>query len=95
MIDIAGILPTICSQIMLSGYMVDKWVTTIVTYIARAVLGILRIHDSIKSYIRSNTTRVREGAAVHTQLIGDSPSVRVTPARPFTHVGVDYNSGPL
>lgn len=55
---------------------------------------VLRARESIKSCIKACIACVRERALVPTQLMGDLPSVRVTPARPFTHVGVDY-AGPL
>lgn len=48
----------------------------------------------IKQIIYKCVKCIRYKAQVQQQLMGNLPSVRVTPARPFQHCGVDY-AGPL
>ncbi|XP_076660747.1 uncharacterized protein LOC143364135 [Halictus rubicundus] len=48
----------------------------------------------VKGCISHCITCLRWRAATATQLMGDLPSHRVTPSRPFTHTGVDY-AGPF
>jgi len=48
----------------------------------------------VKAVLHRCTTCVRRRAATPQQLMGDLPSRRVTPARPFLNTGVDY-AGPL
>jgi len=48
----------------------------------------------VKAVLHRCTTCVRWRAATSQQLMGDLPSRRVTPARPFLNTGVDY-AGPL
>ena len=48
----------------------------------------------IKAILHRCVTCIRWRATTGQQLMGDLPAARVTPARPFLHVGVDY-AGPL
>ena len=55
---------------------------------------ILQGRQRVKALIHRCVTCTRWRATPGRQLMGDLPSSRVTPARPFLHVGVDY-AGPL
>lgn len=56
---------------------------------------ILRTRNLVKSIIHACIPCVRERASIPTQLMGDLPSVRVSPPpRAFAHSGVDY-AGPI
>ena len=48
----------------------------------------------VRSYIHKCVTCVRQHGATATQKMGELPSVRTRPARPFCHSGVDY-AGPF
>lgn len=48
----------------------------------------------IKSTIHKCVICFRQNTQTSTQLMGDLPASRITPSRPFSHVGVDY-AGPL
>ncbi|CAK1577880.1 unnamed protein product [Parnassius mnemosyne] len=48
----------------------------------------------VKQHIHKCVTCVKNSATTHNQLMGDLPSVRCTPARPFLNSGVDY-AGPI
>lgn len=55
---------------------------------------ILRAKDVIKKYVHQCLICAKESAKSRIQIMGDLPSVRVTPARPFLNSGVDF-SGPF
>ena len=55
---------------------------------------ILQGRQRVKVIIHRCTTCIRWRFTTGQQLMGDLPAARVTPARPFLHVGVDY-AGPL
>lgn len=48
----------------------------------------------VKTFVRKCVTCKRYSRAAQTQLMGQLPSSRVTPARPFCHSGVDF-AGPI
>lgn len=76
---------------------VEWWSTINAENTARAILGYTcaLFSQSLQSHsIYARIRCVRERAAVPSQLMGDLPAVRVTPARPFSHTGIDY-AGPL
>lgn len=60
----------------------------------RSVYWILGARSLVQQYVRKCVTCARQRASVRNQLMGDLPSVRCTPARPFLHSGVDY-AGPI
>ena len=55
---------------------------------------ILQGRQRVKALIHRCPTCIRWRATTGQQLMGDLPAPRVTPARPFQHVGVDY-AGPV
>ncbi|CAK1595738.1 unnamed protein product [Parnassius mnemosyne] len=55
---------------------------------------IIRAKNAIKFYIRNCIVCARQRATIRTQIMGELPKARVTPARPFLHSGVDF-AGPL
>lgn len=48
----------------------------------------------IKFVVNRCITCVREKSRPETQIMGELPSARVTPSRPFSHTGLDY-AGPF
>ncbi|XP_059050490.1 uncharacterized protein LOC131845442 [Achroia grisella] len=48
----------------------------------------------VKSYCRKCVTCIKNAGTTQSQLMGQLPSSRVTPTRPFKHSGVDY-AGPI
>ncbi|XP_051165295.1 uncharacterized protein LOC127284056 [Leptopilina boulardi] len=63
-------------------------------YIARTQYWIIGARNLIKGIIRKCVTCVRDKARVENQLMGDLPSARISPSRPFSHTGIDY-AGPF
>ncbi|XP_051164963.1 uncharacterized protein LOC127291122, partial [Leptopilina boulardi] len=63
-------------------------------YIARTQYWIIGARNLIKGIIRKCVTCVRDKARVENQLMGDLPSARVSPSRPFSHTEIDY-AGPF
>ncbi|XP_076301464.1 uncharacterized protein LOC143219346 [Lasioglossum baleicum] len=55
---------------------------------------LLRGRSQVKSVIHACVRCVRERASVPAQLMGNLPSPRVSPSKPFSHCGVDY-AGPI
>lgn len=60
----------------------------------RSKYWIIRAKSLIKRNIRKCLVCARHNAMAKKQLMGDLPKMRVTPARPFTHSGVDF-AGPI
>ncbi|XP_072934980.1 uncharacterized protein [Epargyreus clarus] len=60
----------------------------------RSKYWILGSKNAVKTFIHKCITCTRYKAAMRTQIMGDLPKVRTTPARPFLHSGVDF-AGPL
>lgn len=54
---------------------------------------ILRAKSLVKQYVHRCLICAKHNAKVRTQVMGDLPSARVTPARPFLNSGVDF-AGP-
>lgn len=65
----------------------------VLTYL-RSKYWILQAKNTVKAYIHKCITCAKQRAHFKTQLMGDLPQVRVTPARPFQNSGVDF-AGPL
>ncbi|XP_051162210.1 uncharacterized protein LOC127282151 [Leptopilina boulardi] len=59
-------------------------------YMARTQYWIIGARNLIKGIIRKCVTCVRDKARVENQLMGDLPSARISPSRPFSHTGIDY-----
>nr|XP_049697145.1 uncharacterized protein LOC126054685 [Helicoverpa armigera] len=60
----------------------------------RSAYWIIGARSLIQQYVRKCVTCAKQRANVKNQLMGDLPSVRCIPARPFLHSGVDY-AGPI
>ncbi|XP_047504174.1 uncharacterized protein LOC125049113 [Pieris napi] len=60
----------------------------------RSKYWVLRAKDMTKKHIHRCLICAKESAKVKTQLMGDLPSVRTTPSRPFINAGVDF-AGPF
>ncbi|XP_072934990.1 uncharacterized protein [Epargyreus clarus] len=65
----------------------------VLTYL-RSKYWILQVKNTVKAYIHKCIICARQKAVVKTQLMGDLPHARTTPARPFLHSGIDF-AGPL
>lgn len=63
------------------------------TYL-RSKFWILRAKDLVKGHVRRCVKCTRYSAITSTQMMGQLPAARVTPARPFKCSGVDY-AGPI
>ncbi|XP_073963739.1 LOW QUALITY PROTEIN: uncharacterized protein [Choristoneura fumiferana] len=59
----------------------------------RSKYWILKAKNVVKFIIRKCLVCAKQNAVVKSQLMGDLPSVRVNPAKPFLHSGVDF-AGP-
>lgn len=59
----------------------------------RSRYWILKVKGLVKTYLRKCFVCAKLNARSRTQLMGELPKVRVTPARPFLHSGVDF-AGP-
>lgn len=59
----------------------------------RSKYWILKAKNLVKKTIHLCLICAKQSASARTQLMGDLPEVRVTPARPFLHSGVDF-AGP-
>lgn len=68
--------------------------TQLMLRVLRQTYWILNARKLVKSFVHGCVTCVRHRAVTATQKMGDLPSVRVTPARPFEHSGIDY-AGPF
>lgn len=55
---------------------------------------IIGLRDLVRTHIRHCTVCIRHRANTQQQLMGNLPSVRITPSRAFLHSGVDY-AGPI
>lgn len=55
---------------------------------------LLSARTQVRNVIKNCAVCVRQAAVTKQQLMGDLPSERVTPAKPFTHTGVDF-AGPI
>lgn len=55
---------------------------------------IIRAKSLVKAYVRKCVICIRHAAITKNQLMGQLPSSRVTPAKPFLHSGVDF-AGPI
>ncbi|XP_047038037.1 uncharacterized protein LOC124643200 [Helicoverpa zea] len=64
-----------------------------VTYL-RSKYWIIGVKLLAKKYVRNCVTCIRYAAKTRTQLMGQLPSARVTPNKPFLCTGVDY-AGPI
>jgi hypothetical protein len=60
----------------------------------RSKYWILNAKNLVKNYIRRCVTCIRYAAKTTSQLMGQLPTCRVTPSKPFLHSGVDY-AGPV
>lgn len=60
----------------------------------RSKFWIISAKTLVKMYVRKCVKCKRYAAATHTQLMGQLPASRVTPARAFRHSGVDF-AGPI
>ncbi len=60
----------------------------------QAQFWIIRGRDKVRHFIRSCVTCRKHRGKVAEQLMGNLPSPRITPSRPFLNVGVDY-AGPF
>ncbi|CAK1578182.1 unnamed protein product [Parnassius mnemosyne] len=60
----------------------------------RSKFRILRVKNLVRSHIRNCITCIRYSATTQNQLMGQLPSSRVTPCKPFLRTGVDY-AGPI
>ncbi|XP_072934961.1 uncharacterized protein [Epargyreus clarus] len=65
----------------------------VLTYL-RSKYWILQVKNTVKAYIHKCIICARQKGVVKTQLMGDLPHARTTPARPFLHSGIDF-AGPL
>lgn len=65
----------------------------VLTYL-RSKYWILKAKNTVKAYIHKCIICARQKAVVKTQMMGDLPYARTTPARPFLHSGIDF-AGPL
>lgn len=68
--------------------------TQLMLRVLRQTFWIMNARNLVKNCVRKCVTCVRERACTSIQKMGDLPTVRVTPSRPFAHSGVDY-AGPL
>ena len=60
---------------------------------ARTQYWIIGARSETRTIVHRCIKCVRDRARMETQLMGDLPTPRVTPSRPFTHTGIDY-AGP-
>lgn len=60
----------------------------------RSKYWITRAKGPVKQYVHRCILCAKHNATARTQVMADLPKVRVTPARPFLHSGVDF-AGPL
>lgn len=60
----------------------------------RSRYWIIRVKNQVKAYVHNCIICAKLRAINRQQIMGDLPKVRVTPARPFLHSGVDF-AGPL
>lgn len=60
----------------------------------RSKYWIIRAKNVIKNYINNCIICTKMASRARTQIMGDLPRIRVTPARPFLHSGVDF-AGPF
>lgn len=67
---------------------------TLVLNHLRTKYWIISAKTQVKAFVRKCVTCKRYSIAAQTQLMGQLPSSRVTPARPFRHSGVDF-AGPI
>ena len=68
--------------------------TQLTLYISRTQYWIIGARNIVKTVINRCPKYVRDKARIETQLMGDLPSARTSPSRPFLHTGVDY-AGPF
>lgn len=64
-----------------------------VTYL-RSKYWIIGVKQLVKKYVQGCIKCIRYSSKVRTQLMGQLPSARVTPSKPFLYSGVDY-AGPI
>ena len=62
-------------------------------YMARTQYWIIGARNETKTIVHRCMACARDRARTETQIMGDLPTPRVTPSRPFTHTGIDY-AGP-
>ena len=62
-------------------------------YMARTQYWIIGARSATRTIVHHCIVCARDRAKIETQLMGDLPTPRVTPSRPFTHTGIDY-AGP-
>ncbi|XP_045535734.1 uncharacterized protein LOC123721318 [Papilio machaon] len=60
----------------------------------RSAYWILGARNLVKRHINKCVTCAKQRASTKAQIMGDLPSVRCNPSRPFLHSGVDY-AGPI
>lgn len=60
----------------------------------RRTFWVVNARTAVKAHIRSCVVCVRHAAVTHEQLMADLPIQRITPAKPFLHVAIDY-AGPI
>ncbi|XP_047041318.1 uncharacterized protein LOC124645549 [Helicoverpa zea] len=60
----------------------------------RSKYWIISAKNMVKACVRKCVTCARQSATITNQFMGQLPTCRVTPARPFLHVGVDF-AGPI
>lgn len=68
--------------------------TQVTLRIIRQSYWIIGARTLVKAHIHRCVRCVRERATTLTQIMSDLPKLRVSPARPFLHCGVDY-AGPI
>jgi hypothetical protein len=60
----------------------------------RSKYWLLNVTNKVKKYVRNCIVCIRQRGETCSQLMGDLPAVRVTPAKPFLISGVDF-AGPI
>lgn len=60
----------------------------------RSKYWVTKLKNLVRSHIHGCVGCIRNAARTKTQLMGQLPSCRVTPSKPFLHSGVDY-AGPI
>lgn len=63
-------------------------------YMVRTQYWIIGARNLIKGIIRKCVVCVRNQARVENQIMGELPTPRISPSRPFSHTGIDY-AGPF
>ncbi|XP_033231544.1 uncharacterized protein LOC117182564, partial [Belonocnema kinseyi] len=59
-------------------------------YMARTKYWVIGARSEVRTIVHRCLVCVRDKAKTETQLMGELPTPRVTPSRPFSHTGIDY-----